>query len=65
MAGRDHNDSEAGRPGEMQLDLNDPDITCAAGAKGIVGPDRVLIDQDDNLLASYDVLTMVAERGAA
>jgi len=34
----------------MKLDLNDPDITCARGAPGVVGPDRVQLDGDDNLL---------------
>ncbi|MEM9521306.1 MAG: phenylacetic acid degradation bifunctional protein PaaZ [Actinomycetota bacterium] len=37
----------------------------AGAGYGEVRWDTKVIDQDDNVLASYDVLTMVAERGAA
>ena len=37
----------------------------AGAGYGEVRWDTKVVDQDDNLLASYDVLTMVAERGAA
>ncbi|MDG1365517.1 MAG: phenylacetic acid degradation bifunctional protein PaaZ [Acidimicrobiales bacterium] len=37
----------------------------AGSGYGEVRWDTKVVDQDDNVLASYDVLTMVAERGAA
>lgn len=37
----------------------------AGAGYGEVRWDTKVVDQDDNVLASYDVLTMVAERGAA
>ena len=35
----------------MRLEINDDSITYAQGAAGIVGPDEILLDRDDNLVA--------------
>jgi hypothetical protein len=41
----------------MKLDLSDSDITCARDSAGVVGPDEILLDRDDNLLEGTDFET--------
>lgn len=36
----------------MRLKISDPSISFARDVPGVVGPDRVLLDEDDNLIAS-------------
>jgi len=35
----------------MRLKINDPSVTYVRDVPGIVGPDRVLLESDDNLIA--------------